>query len=136
MASVCRSVFMVGGEPVVLPTMLLGSDDAPGRSVDAGIVGLASEPGDRLPDETGDRPAQRPHRPVGSRAGFPSLTSRQEMVLELCARGMTYREIGAQLYISESTVRFHIQVLKKKLEVGSKAQLIALAVGSRLITMN
>jgi DNA-binding NarL/FixJ family response regulator len=62
-----------------------------------------------------------------------TLTSRQERVLELAAAGMTYAEIGQRLFISESTVRFHIQALKTKLGARTKTQLIATAIRAALI---
>jgi len=63
-----------------------------------------------------------------------SLTPQQERVLELSVRGLTYAEVGEQLHISESTVRFHIQSLKERLRVRTKAELIAVAIRSALIT--
>lgn len=62
-----------------------------------------------------------------------ALTPQQERVLELAASGLTYREIGRQLYVSESTVRFHIQSLKERLGVKTKTELIALAIREALI---
>jgi DNA-binding NarL/FixJ family response regulator len=61
------------------------------------------------------------------------LTSRQERVLELVAAGLTYSEIGERLFISESTVRFHMQALKAKLGARTKTQLIATAIRTALI---
>jgi DNA-binding NarL/FixJ family response regulator len=79
--------------------------------------------------------------PAGHRFQSPSdhddsgrLTPQQESVLELAARGFTNREIGAQLYISESTVRFHLQKLKTKFSARSKTNLIALAIRSGAIS--
>lgn len=70
---------------------------------------------------------------VARRAGNELVTPQQERVLELAAEGLTYREIGARLYISESTVRFHMQKLKVKLGARSKTDLIAKAIRSGLI---
>jgi DNA-binding NarL/FixJ family response regulator len=63
-----------------------------------------------------------------------SLTPQQERVLELSVQGLTYAEVGEQLHISESTVRFHIHNLKERLQVRTKAELIAVAIRSALIT--
>ena len=57
-----------------------------------------------------------------------SLTPQQERVLELAAEGLTYREVGERLYISESTVRFHMQKLKIRFEARTKTELIAKAI--------
>jgi DNA-binding NarL/FixJ family response regulator len=64
------------------------------------------------------------------RADAGGLTPQQERVLELSAEGLTYREIGARLFISESTVRFHMQKLKGKLGARTKTELIARAIRS------
>ena len=56
------------------------------------------------------------------------LTPQQESVLELAAQGLTNEQIGARLYLSESTVRFHLQKLKKKFDARSKTDLIARAI--------
>jgi DNA-binding NarL/FixJ family response regulator len=61
------------------------------------------------------------------------LTPQQERVLELTAAGRTYAQISSSLHISESTVRFHIQRLKQKLEVASNAELIVEAIRLALI---
>lgn len=70
---------------------------------------------------------------VARRAHDELITPQQERVLELAADGLTYREIGGRLYISESTVRFHMQKLKVKLGARSKTDLIAKAIRSGLI---
>jgi DNA-binding NarL/FixJ family response regulator len=70
------------------------------------------------------------HALVSRRADDSRLTPQQERVLELSAEGLTYREIGARLFISESTVRFHIQKLKARFGARTKAELIARAIRS------
>jgi DNA-binding NarL/FixJ family response regulator len=37
-----------------------------------------------------------------------SLTRRQVEIMELVAKGLTYKQIGEQLFLSERTVRTHI----------------------------
>jgi DNA-binding NarL/FixJ family response regulator len=60
-------------------------------------------------------------------------TPRQERVLDLVAEGLTYHEIGERLFISESTVRFHMQKLKTKFGARTKTDLIAKAIRSGFI---
>jgi len=60
-------------------------------------------------------------------------TPRQERVLDLAAEGLTYHEIGERLFISESTVRFHMQKLKAKFGARTKTDLIAKAIRSGFI---
>jgi DNA-binding NarL/FixJ family response regulator len=68
------------------------------------------------------------HELVSRRTNDNRLTPQQERVLELSAEGLTYREIGARLFISESTVRFHMQKLKGKFGARTKTELIARAI--------
>lgn len=55
------------------------------------------------------------------------LTERQMEVLELVAQGVTNREIGHALDISEHTVRKHLQNIFEKLEVSSRTEATTLA---------
>jgi len=73
------------------------------------------------------------HQIVSQRMSGNLLTPQQQTVLELAADGLTYQEIGTRLYITESTVRFHIQNLKKKLGVRTKVELIAKAIRAGII---
>jgi DNA-binding NarL/FixJ family response regulator len=67
---------------------------------------------------------------VSRREQAYGLTRQQQLVLELSAEGLNYREIGARLFISESTVRFHMQKLKSKFAVRTKTELVARAIRS------
>jgi DNA-binding NarL/FixJ family response regulator len=62
-----------------------------------------------------------------------SPTPQQERVLELAAQGFTNGEIGERLFISESTVRFHVQKLKAKFAARTKTELIAKAIRTGFI---
>ena len=53
---------------------------------------------------------------------------------KLAAEGLTNEQIGERLFISESTVRFHLQKLKAKLGARSKTELIARAIRKGLIS--
>lgn len=55
------------------------------------------------------------------------LNERQIEVLELVARGLTYREIGRRLFISERTIKYHMEKIKENLNVKTQEQVIALA---------
>ncbi|MEO1296324.1 MAG: GAF domain-containing protein, partial [Cyanobacteria bacterium J06636_16] len=48
--------------------------------------------------------------------GHPKLSQREQEVMTLLAQGLRDREIADQLYISESTVKFHINNILAKLE--------------------
>ncbi|WP_198667500.1 response regulator transcription factor, partial [Glycomyces dulcitolivorans] len=49
------------------------------------------------------------------------LTPRELAVLRLVARGLTNRQIGAELFISEKTVSVHLSRAMAKLEVAGRA---------------
>lgn len=73
------------------------------------------------------------HQLVSKRTDGNLVTPQQQTVLELTADGLTYHQIGARLFITESTVRFHIQNLKEKLGVRTKVELIAKAIRAGII---
>jgi DNA-binding NarL/FixJ family response regulator len=70
---------------------------------------------DVLPDE--DRP---PVRGLGG----AMLTERENQVLRLLAVGMSNREIGRRLVISEATVKFHVRNLRDKLDVRRRTEIV------------
>ena len=53
-----------------------------------------------------------------------SLTDREQDVLTQLSKGLTYKSISANLYISPATVRKHIENIYKKLQVHNKVQAI------------
>jgi DNA-binding NarL/FixJ family response regulator len=73
------------------------------------------------------------HSLVSQRMSAVSPTPQQERVLELAAQGFTNSEIGERLFISESTVRFHVQKLKAKFAARTKTELIAKAIRTGFI---
>jgi LuxR family maltose regulon positive regulatory protein len=66
--------------------------------------------------------------PRGSASGRPSdpdLSERELAVLRLLASDLSQREIGAELYISLNTVKFHIRNIFRKLGVSGRAEAVA-----------
>jgi DNA-binding NarL/FixJ family response regulator len=53
-----------------------------------------------------------------------SLTTREREVLELVADGLSNREIGRTLEISEHTVKFHLAAIFGKLGVSSRTEAV------------
>ena len=62
------------------------------------------------------------------------LTPQQESVLELAAQGLTNDEIGRRLFITESTVRFHLGKLRDVFDARSKTELVAKAIRTGAIS--
>jgi DNA-binding NarL/FixJ family response regulator len=61
------------------------------------------------------------------------LTPREQEVLRLLARGYSYREIGAELFISIKTVETHASNVLRKLQLSSRHQLTRWAADRRLV---
>jgi NarL family two-component system response regulator LiaR len=55
------------------------------------------------------------------------LTERESEILSLLSTGMTNRELGRNLYVSENTIKTHLRSLYAKLGVRSRAQAASLA---------
>jgi two-component system NarL family response regulator len=73
-----------------------------------GLSGLASRPRDKEVQADG-------------------LTERQTEVLRLVAQGLTYREVGRRLSLSERTVRFHMTEIISRLHLQNRNQVLAYA---------
>jgi len=56
------------------------------------------------------------------------ISPRELEVLALTARGLTNKEIGYRLHLSERTVQFHLRSIFNKTGTDSRTQVVALAV--------
>jgi two-component system response regulator DevR len=55
------------------------------------------------------------------------LTAREKEVLRLLAHGMSNRDIGRSLFISETTAKFHVSNIMRKLKVSRRAEAVYVA---------
>jgi DNA-binding NarL/FixJ family response regulator len=62
-----------------------------------------------------------------------NLTERESELLALLPTGMTNRELGAHLYISENTIKTQLRSLFSKLDIRNRAQAVALAGGTGIL---
>ena len=58
---------------------------------------------------------------------WPKFSEREYEVLTLLCKGLSYREIGAQLFVSPNTVRFHLKNIYRKMKVNSRHEAVAKA---------
>ena len=65
-------------------------------------------------------------------APAPRLTDRELEVLRLVAQGHINREIAAQLYIAENTVKNHVRNILEKLHLHSRMEAVLFAVREKL----
>ena len=100
-----------------------------------GEAPLSRELSGRLLDEFVQQAAALEARGApGMRGGppDPELTPRQREILELVASGLTYKEVGAALCISESTVKYHMGQILERLHLKNREQVVAYALRSGL----
>ncbi|GGK52572.1 LuxR C-terminal-related transcriptional regulator [Nocardia camponoti] len=55
-----------------------------------------------------------------------ALSDREREVAELVLLGLTYREIGARLYISAKTVEHHVARIRRRIGAGSRSELLSM----------
>lgn len=79
----------------------------------------------RIPTEVANRLAERLTR--------SELTSREMEVLELIVKGKTNKEIGAELGVTEGTVKIHINNILSKLGVSDRTQAATFALQRGII---
>ncbi|WP_064438544.1 MadR family response regulator transcription factor [Hoyosella altamirensis] len=63
-------------------------------------------------------------RSIRTASTEPTLTEREQRVLEHLAHGMSNRDIGGALFISETTVKFHVRNIMRKLGASSRAEAV------------
>jgi DNA-binding NarL/FixJ family response regulator len=61
------------------------------------------------------------------------LTTREQEVLRLIARGYAYKEVASRLHLSVKTIETHVSAVLRKLQLSSRHQLTAWANERRLI---
>jgi DNA-binding NarL/FixJ family response regulator len=90
------------------------------RTVAAGEALLAPEITRRLVERYAAEPAPDP-------AAFAELSARETEVVRLVARGLSNAEIGAELFLSEATVKTHLTSILRKVGLRDRTQLVVLA---------
>ncbi len=60
-------------------------------------------------------------------------TNREVTILTLIAEGMSDSQIGQELNLSPKTINYHVENIKRKLEVKTRIQAVAYALRQRII---
>lgn len=55
------------------------------------------------------------------------LSSQQVEILKLVAQGLTYKEIGGLVYLSEASIKYHMGEIMQRLHLENRSQVIAFA---------
>ncbi|HSQ76311.1 MAG TPA: response regulator transcription factor [Bacteroidota bacterium] len=71
--------------------------------------------------------------PLRSSDPSPTLTAREQEVLEQMAQGKSYSSIADQLFLSVDGVSYHIRHIYEKLQVHSRAEAVAEGIKKRFI---
>lgn len=75
------------------------------------------------------------HRDLNT-ARKPALTGREIEVLQSVAEGLTSKEIGERLFISENTVKNHVRNILDKLGLRSRNEAVMYAIREELISID
>lgn len=70
------------------------------------------------------------------RVPAPRLTDRELEVLKLVAKGLTNRDIGVRLFISENTVKNHVRNILEKLHLHSRMEAVLYAVKEKILDVS
>jgi len=62
------------------------------------------------------------------------LTQREEEVLELLTQGVTYKGVANKLFISETTVKTHVNNIFQKLQVNDRTQAVLYAINNGFLS--
>ena len=74
-------------------------------------------------------------RSSASEAETVRFSKREAQVLELIAAGKTNRDIGETLFISESTVKFHVHAILNKLDASNRTEAVSIAAQLGLVEL-
>ena len=98
------------------------------HSVSAGGIALESTVAGKLMNHMNQRSSAAATQTI-------QFSKREAQVLELLSSGKTNRDIGATLFISESTVKFHVHAILNKLDASNRTEAVSIAAQLGLIEL-
>jgi DNA-binding NarL/FixJ family response regulator len=104
--------------------------------LERGEAPLSRQLSARLLREFAYQAADLDERAAGGPAGesrAADLTPRQREILVLVADGLTYKEVGAALNLSENTIKYHMGEVLQRLHLKNREQVVAYARRSGLV---
>lgn len=117
-----------GAEGYLLKDMSENELERTLRALEAGEPALSPGLAAKLLDEFGRLAREGPAKDESE------LSAREREVLQLVAEGATNREVAGKLYLSEHTINFHMRNILQKLHLRNRAQAVAYAVRTGLVT--
>ena len=120
-----------GAEGYLLKDMSEAELEATLNAMESGEPALSPHLASKILDEFA-RLARDASRREGDQRD--DLTAREREVLQFVAQGSTNREIAASLFLSEHTVNFHMRNILSKLHLRNRAQAVAYAIRTGLVT--
>ena len=84
----------------------------------------------RQSDELANKPESR--QALAGAEPVERLSPRQWQVLTLVAQGLTYKQVGAKLGLSEATIKYHMGEIVQQLHLENRAQVLEYARRMRL----
>jgi two-component system NarL family response regulator len=100
--------------------------DMPHGDMPHGDMPHAGMPHAGRPESGANLPTTEPHP-------CQELTARQRQVLEMVAEGMSYKEIGAVLHVSENTVKYHMREIFQRLNAKNREQVVVHTLRSGMV---
>ena len=98
------------------------------QSVSAGGIALESTVAGKLMNHMNRRSSAEETQKV-------HFSKRETQVLGLLSIGKTNRDIGATLFISESTVKFHVHAILNKLDASNRTEAVSIAAQLGLVDL-
>jgi len=138
-----RAINLRPDPPRILVLTSFDAEEDIYQSVGAGAHGyiLKDTPQDRLLEAIHLIYAKKRYFPADiaarliERMARSNLTPRERQVLQLVAKGLTNKEIGRALGISDNTARNHVNSIIEKLEVSDRTEAATIAIRQGLVSM-